>query len=81
MIDHECFRWCHLAYLFLAKKDAERILKYREHIDKVNYDGIQFPVKLKYKTKIEKMNDIRFNVFGATEENSDVYPVHFREDL
>ena len=48
------FQVVHLEYLFPAKKDAERISKYREHIDNVNYDGKQFPVKLKDIPKIEK---------------------------
>ena len=45
--DNECFRWCHLAFLFPVKQKAERISKYKEHIDKVKYDKINFPVKLK----------------------------------
>ena len=60
--DNECFRWCHLAFLFPVKQDAERITKYKEHIDKVKHDKINFPVKLKDISKIENMNDFKFNV-------------------
>ena len=49
-----------------CKENTERISKYKEHVDKVNYNGIQFPVKLKNIPKIVNMNDIRFNVFGVT---------------
>ena len=62
--DNECFRWCHLAFLLHVKQNAERISNYKEHKDKVKYDKINFPVKLKDIPKIENMNDIKFNVFG-----------------
>ena len=31
--DNECFRWCHLVFLFPPKNHPERIPKYKEHID------------------------------------------------
>ena len=64
--DNECFRWCHLAFLFPPKNQP----KYKEHIDKVKYDKINSPVKLKDIPKIENMNDIRFNVFGVDDKQS-----------
>ena len=67
--DNACFRWCHLAFLFPVKQNAERISKYKEHIDKVKYDK-KNPVKLKDIPKIENMNDIRFNVFGVDDKHS-----------
>ena len=56
--DNKCLRWCHLAFLFPVKQNAERISTYKEHIDEVKYDKINFPVKLKDIPKIENMNDI-----------------------
>ena len=47
-----------LAFLFPPKHHPERISKYKEHIDKVKYDKINFPVKLKDIPKIENMNQI-----------------------
>ena len=41
----------------LLKNHQERISKYKEHIDKVKYDKINFPVKLNDIPKIENMND------------------------
>ena len=67
--DNKCFRWCHLAFLFPVKQNAERLSKYKEHIDKVKYDKINFPVKLKDIPKIENMNDIKFIVFGVDDKN------------
>ena len=67
--DNKCFRWCHLAFLFPVEQIAKRISKYKEHIDKVKYDKINFPVKLKDILKIENMNDdIRFNVYGVDDK-------------
>ena len=67
--DNECFRWCHLAFLFPPKNHPERISKYKEHTDKIKYNKINFPVKLKDIPKIENMNDdIRFNVYGVDDK-------------
>ena len=68
--DNECFRWCHLAFLFPPKNYPERISKYKEHTDKIKYNKINFPVKLKDIPKIENMNDdIRFNVYGVDDKS------------
>ena len=65
-----------MAFLFPVKQKAERISKYKEHIDKVKYDKINFPVKLKEIPKIENMNDdIRFNVYGVDDKQS-IYPLY-----
>ena len=59
-----------MAFIFPVKQNAERISKYKEHIDKVKYDKINFPVKIKDIPKIENMNDIKFNVFGVDNKQS-----------
>ena len=65
--DNECFRWCYLAYLFSDEINPQRISKYKKYINKVKYDRIDFPVKIKDIPKIENLNyDIRFNVYGVT---------------
>ena len=56
------------------------ISKYNEHVVKVKYDKINFPVKLKDIPKIENMNDIRFNVFGVCGKQS-IYPVHISNKI
>ena len=71
--DNECVRWCHLAFLFPVEQKAERISKYKEHIDKVKHDKLNFPVKLKDIPKIENMNDTRFDLFGVDDKQS-IYP-------
>ena len=42
--------------------------KKKKKRDKVKYDKIKFPVKLKDIPKIENMNDIKFNVFGVDDK-------------
>eukprot|EP01050_Picozoa_sp_SAG11_P029902 SAG11_NODE_8610_length_994_cov_2.696429_2_plen_93_part_00 len=44
--DHECFKWSMLFAMFPAKKDAERIGKYKEHQDKLDFTGIAYPTPL-----------------------------------
>ena len=72
--DNENFRWCHLAFLFPVEQNAERFSKYKEHIYKIKYDKINFPVKLKDSSKIENINDIKFNVIGVDDKQS-IYPL------
>ena len=64
-----------MAFLFPPKNHPERISKYKEHIDKVKYDKINFRVKLKDIPKIENMNDIKFKVFGVDDKQS-IYPLY-----
>ena len=74
------FTWCHLAFLFPVTQNAERISKYKQHIDKVKYDKINFPVKQNDIPKIENMNDITFNVFGVDDTQS-IYPLYISNKI
>ena len=69
-----------MAFLFPPKNHPERISKYKEHIDKVKYDKINFPVKLKDIPKIENMNDIKFNVFDVDDKQS-IYPLYISNKI
>jgi hypothetical protein len=43
--DNECFRWCHIRHLNPQDKDPQRIKKAdRKMVEKLNYEGIEFPV-------------------------------------
>ena len=62
--DDECFRWCHIRHLNPQKKYPQRIRKaHKQYVEKLNYEGIEFPVSQKHYNKIEKQNDININVF------------------
>ena len=69
-----------MAFLFPVKQNAERISKYKEHIDEVKYDKINFPVKLKDISKIENMNYIKFNLFGVDDKQS-IYPLYISNKI
>ena len=81
--DNDCFKWCHLVLLISCRKNnPQRIAKYKGYINKVNYNGIPFPVKLNDIPKTENLNgDIRFNVYGATESKSDIYPLYISNKI
>ena len=65
--DNRCFEYGILSaqHHDKIKEKYERPSKYKEHLDKLNFTGIEFPVSLKDIDKFEKNNpEIRVNVFG-----------------
>eukprot|EP01051_Picozoa_sp_SAG22_P009985 SAG22_NODE_871_length_6748_cov_60.669274_2_plen_589_part_00 len=66
--DHECFKWSMLSALFPASRDGERITKYLEHQDKLDFTGISYPTPLTDLPKFERRNKISINVYGYTEK-------------
>ena len=77
--NNECFRWCHIRHLNPQDKNPQRIKKSdKEYVDKLNYNGIEFPVTTKKYNKIEKQNEININVFGY--ENKQPYPIYVSKE-
>ena len=77
--DNECFRWCHIRHLNPQKKDPQRIKKSdKEHVKKLDYSEIEFPVTIKQFNKIEKNNNININVFGY--EGKQPYPIYISKE-
>ena len=77
--DNECFRWCHIRHLNPQKKDPQRIKKDdKQFIERLNYEGIEFPISQKHYNKVEKQNDIRINVFGY--EKGQPFPIHISKE-
>ena len=71
--DQKCFLWLHIRHINPSKEHPERILKTDKKIaEKLNYDGIEFPVQEKDFNKIEVKNNICINVFGY--ENGLIFP-------
>ena len=58
--------------IWIHKKRMHSGLKWR--IEKLNYQGVEFPVATKHYGKIEVQNNININVFGY--ENEQFYPIH-----
>ena len=73
--DQKCFLWCHVRHINPSKEHPERIKKADKKIaEKLDYDGIEFPVQEKDFDKIEVKNNICINVFGY--ENKLVFPIY-----
>ena len=73
--DQKCFLWCHVRHINPSKEHPERIKKTDKKIaEKLDYDGIEFPVQEKDFNKIEVKNNICINVFGY--ENGMVFPIY-----
>jgi hypothetical protein len=57
-------------------KDPQRIKKAdRKMVEKLNYEGIEFPVRIKDVKRIEKQNNIRISVFGHS-GNKRFFPIY-----
>ena len=73
--DNECFIWCHIRHLNFVEKNPQRITKKdKEMINKLDYEGIKFPVSKKDYYKIKRQNNICINVFCY--ENGLTYPIY-----
>jgi hypothetical protein len=72
--DNNLFMWSILAALYPTNKNAERIVKYKDHINSINVEGISCPVKMLDIQRFEKQNKIEINVFGN--KKGGVFPIH-----
>lgn len=63
--DNKCFKWALLSALYPEARNPNRVGKYRQHADKLNFNGIKFPVDLKVIKKFEELNsEISVNVYS-----------------
>ncbi|CAB4043495.1 Hypothetical predicted protein, partial [Paramuricea clavata] len=63
--DNLCFLWSHVRHLNPKARRATTITqKDREFITNLDYDGIDFPVKISDIDRIERKNSINISVFG-----------------
>ena len=59
-----------MRHLNPQEKDPQRIKRDdKQYVDKLNYNGITFPVSQKQYRKIQKQNSIKINVFGYKERD------------
>ena len=67
--------WCPVRHVNPSKKHPETSKKFDEKIaEKLDYDGIEFPVQEKNFSKIEVKKNISINVIGY--ENKLVFPIY-----
>ncbi|CAH1104413.1 unnamed protein product [Psylliodes chrysocephalus] len=62
--DNACFAWSINAAIFPAEGDPKNPSSYPHYDTLLDFQGIDFPVKLKDIKKFENMNNISVNVFG-----------------
>ena len=73
--DKKCFSWSHVRHINPSKEHPERILKNdKKNAEKLNYDGIEFPMQEKDFNKIEVKSNICINMFGY--ENGLAFPIY-----
>ena len=54
--DNECFKWAVLSALHPASKDLQRVSHYQQNQEQLNFQGIDFPMKIPDIKKFEKQN-------------------------
>ena len=62
--DQKCFLWCHVRHINLVNIHPEIIKKENKKLlNDLDYDRVEFPVREKGFSKLEKKNNICINVF------------------
>ena len=69
--DNKCFLWSILRYLHPIQKNESRLTDIRKHENDLNFEGIDFPVKLKDIPKFENQNPTLpgINLFSGNDNN------------
>lgn len=77
--DNRCFMWTILAALHPAERDAERVSKYRQYENELNFNRINFPIKISDIPKIEKTNNLAVNVYSH--QGKSIIPIYNSKQL
>ena len=73
--DQKCFLWCHIRHINPIIIHPERITREdKKLVNNLKYDVIEFPVREKDFSKIEKKDNICINVFCYA--NKLVFPIY-----
>lgn len=67
--DNKCFKWAVLSALYPANENSDRVSKYKNHENKLKFDGIDFPTPINQISKFEQQNDLAINVYYIKEIN------------
>ena len=76
--DNKCFTWSILAKFYPANDHKERVTKYAPYEHLLNMSDIDYPVRIKDISKVEKQNNININVFALDnqKDKQSIYPVY-----
>ena len=58
--DNMCFAWAVLSALYPCKENAERVSKYRPHLNAIDVTGLKFPTPVNQVAKFEKKTTRRY---------------------
>ena len=63
--DNKCFMWSILAALYPPKDNVTRVMKYRDHVGKLNCDMLEFPIKHTSSKirRFEDVNNVSINIY------------------
>ena len=76
--DQFCFLWCILAHLFPVEDHKNRTSSYSMHTNKLIFNGLEFPMKIKDIPKFENLNNLNVNVFELTK--TVLTPIHINKN-
>lgn len=80
--DQFCFKWSVLSALYPVIKNADRINKYKKHMNALNLAGVEFPVSLNQIKKFEKNNPtISINVYYFDKSLKKVLPLRLTSNV
>ena len=77
--DQQCLKWALLSALHPVEhgRNPDRVSKYKQYENELNFAGVGFPVTLKDIPKVEKQNNLAINVFGYA---SVIHPLYLTKD-
>ena len=76
--DQFCFLWCILAHLFPVEDHKNRTSSYSMNLNKLIFNGLEFPMKIKDIPKFENLNNLNVNVFELTK--TVLTPIHINKN-
>ncbi|GBO23881.1 hypothetical protein AVEN_254305-1 [Araneus ventricosus] len=73
--DQKCLVWCLISHkLNILAHDSYRVSHYTPHEQEIKLDGMECPVPLNKIPIVERLNNLRINVFGY--EENEVFPLY-----
>jgi TusA-related sulfurtransferase len=73
--DSMCFVWAVLSALYPCKKNAERVSKYRPHLNSIDLTGLNCPIPINRIARFEKNNPtISINVYALGKDDREIIP-------
>ena len=75
--DNRCLKWCLLAGLYVNNPKSEDPSDYQQYESNLDFGDIEWPAAPRDITKVEKLNDIRINLYGYdAREKTGIFPLY-----